>query len=287
MAISLLGFILGYWLEKYNFANMYKMPEMLNRQITEFYSNYFVLTFFVYGIGDYVFLHSSYEKRTWSLVNIILFGILIIFPYHQMLTFDYLKFDESKIHEDSYDEKYTDFPTDYERANPMTEKEGKIRFLEAKKAKGEIKEEEFNKEKNEIQNENAVQTFNKGGWRHGFRKGGRGRHFWRRFGGHGPHFGPHFGPHGFGAHGPHFEGGFPHGPVPEGGYPHGPYFGPHFEGGYPPHFGPHFEGGYPPHGFRPHFDGNAPHMGEMPQGQAPAPAPAPVPNEMNNLNKGN
>ena len=295
MAISLLGFILGYWLEKYNFANMYKMPEMLNRQITEFYSNYFVLTFFVYGIGDYVFLHSSYEKRTWSLVNIILFGILIIFPYHQMLTFDYLKFDESKIHEDSYDEKYTDFPTDYERANPMTEKEGKIRFLEAKKAKGEIKEEEFNKEKNEIQNENAVQTFNKGGWRHGFRKGGRGRHFWRRFGGHGPHFGPHFGPHGFGAHGPHFEGGFPHGPVPEGGYPHGPHFGPHFEGGYPPHFGPHFEGGYPPHfeggypphGFRPHFDGNAPHMGEMPQGQAPAPAPAPTPNEMNNLNKEN
>ena len=96
MAISLLGFILGYWLEKFNFANMYKTPEMLNRQIAEFYTNYFVLSFFVYGIGDYIFLKDSYETRTWSLVNIILFGVLIIFPYHQMLTFDYLHFEESK-----------------------------------------------------------------------------------------------------------------------------------------------------------------------------------------------
>ena len=159
IAISLLGFILGYWLEKYNFANMYKIPEMLNRQITEFYSNYFVLAFFVYGIGDYVFLNDCYENKAWSLVNIIFFGILIIFPYHQMLTFDFLKFEESQIHEKDYDEKYTDFITDYERANPMTEREGKMRYLEAKKAKGEIKEDEYNKEKNEIQNETLINSF--------------------------------------------------------------------------------------------------------------------------------
>ena len=157
--ISFLGFIFAYWIEKYNFANMYKIPEMLNRQITEFYTNYFVLVFFVYGIGDYVFLRDTYENRTWSLVNIIVFGVLIIFPYHQMLTFDYLKFEESQIYEKDYDEKYTEFTNDYERANPMTEKEGKLRFLEAKKAKGEIKEEEFMKEKNEIQNEDTAFTY--------------------------------------------------------------------------------------------------------------------------------
>ena len=111
---------------------MYKMPEMLNRQIAEFYTNYFVLVFFVYGIGDYVFLHDSYNTNAWSLVNIIVFGVLIIFPYHQMLTFDFLKFEESQIHEQDYNDKYTSFTTDYERANPMTEKEGKLRFLEAK-----------------------------------------------------------------------------------------------------------------------------------------------------------
>ena len=130
LGISLLGFILAYWLEKYNFANMYKKPEMLNRQIVEFYSNYFVLIFFVYGIGDYVFLRDVYEKNTWSLVNIIVFGALIILPYHQLLSIDFLKFEESKIHEQEYKEKYVDFLNDYERANPMTKKEGEMRYLE-------------------------------------------------------------------------------------------------------------------------------------------------------------
>ena len=183
--ISFLGFILAYWLEKYNFANMYKIPEMLNRQITEFYTNYFVLVFFVYGIGDYVFLRDTYESRTWSLVNIIVFGVLIIFPYHQMLTFDYLKFEESQIYEKDYDDKYTEFTSDYERANPMTEKEGKLRFLEAKKAKGEIKEEEFLQGKNELQNETMAFTYQgsyQGPSRYGnpFMEGGMAPNFFKR-----------------------------------------------------------------------------------------------------------
>ena len=234
--ISLLGFILGYWLEKYNFANMYKTPEMLSRQIVEFYTNYFVLVFFVYGIGDYIFLHECYENRTWSLVNIITFGVLIIFPYHQMLTFDYLHFEESSIHEEDYNTKYTDFLNDYERANPMTEKEGKLRFLEAKKAKGEIKEEEFNKQKNEIQNENPMEAF-KGGFMGPPQHGGWGR---RGFG----H--PHFGwPHGgfmpgtyFRRQEPNFEGGFP----PHGGQGYYPHMGGFPHGGFP-------QGGYPSGGF--------------------------------------
>ena len=234
MPISLLGFIFGYWLEKYNFANMYKTPEMLNRQITEFYTNYFVLTFFVYGIGDYVFLGDSYKTKTWSLVNIILFGVLIIFPYHQMLTFDFLKSKDSEIYEEDYDEAYIDFNTDYQRANPMTEKEGKLRFLETRKAKGKIKEEEFNQEKNEIQNEQGINSFSyQGGQKpqkflNVFQKRGLGRLLFGRHpqgpGGHGPHFGPH---------GPHFDGG----------YTSNGNFVPIPEGGYPPH------GGFPNNGF--------------------------------------
>ena len=223
--ISLLGFILGYWLEKFNFSNMYKTPEMLNRQITEFYTNYFVLVFFVYGIGDYIFLHECYENKTWSLVNIITFGVLIIFPYHQMLTFDYLHFYESSIHEEDYNEKYTDFVNDYERANPMTEKEGKLRYLEARKNRGLIKEEEFAQEKKEIQEENPMEAFS---YQPGFRPHFGGDWGGRRGFGH-PHFG--FRPHGgFGGFRPH------------GGFMHRPH---NFEGGFPPHG----FGGYPPHGF--------------------------------------
>ena len=159
LGISLLGFILGYWLEKYNFANMYKKPEMLNRQIAEFYSNYFVLVFFVYGIGDYIFLSDAYEKRTWSLVNIIVFGVLIILPYNQLLNIDYLKFDESQIHEKEYKDKYVDFLNDYERANPMTKKEGEIRYLEQLEKKHKINKNEAEKRKQIIKEENPLKFY--------------------------------------------------------------------------------------------------------------------------------
>ena len=160
LGISLLGFILGYWLEKYNFANMYKKPEMLNRQITEFYSNYFVLVFFVYGISDYIFLHDAYEKRTWPLVNIIVFGVLIILPYNQLLKIDYLKFEESQIHEKEYKDKYVDFLNDYERANPMTKKEGEIRYLEQLEKKHKINKKEAEKRKKIIKEENPLKYYN-------------------------------------------------------------------------------------------------------------------------------
>ena len=159
LGISLLGFILGYWLEKYNFANMYKKPEMLNRQIVEFYSNYFVLIFFVYGIGDYIFLHDVYEKKTWSLVNIIVFGVSIILPYHQLLSIDFLKFDESQIHEEEYSEKYVDFLNDYERANPMTKKEGEIRYLEQLEKKHKINRKEAEERKKKIKEENPLHYY--------------------------------------------------------------------------------------------------------------------------------
>ena len=31
--ISLIGFVFGYWLEKYNFSKMYKKPEKLDKQL--------------------------------------------------------------------------------------------------------------------------------------------------------------------------------------------------------------------------------------------------------------
>ena len=160
LGISLLGFILGYWLEKYNFANMYKKPEMLNRQIVEFYSNYFVLIPFVYGIGDYIFLHDAYEKKTWSLINIIVFGVLIILPYNQLLNIDFLKFEESQIHEKEYKDKYVDFLNDYERANPMTKKEGEMRYLEQLEKKHKINKKEAEKRKKIINEENPLKYYN-------------------------------------------------------------------------------------------------------------------------------
>ena len=50
IAISLVGFIFGYFLEKFNFSKMYKKPKMLDKHIAEFYSNYLVVALFIYLI---------------------------------------------------------------------------------------------------------------------------------------------------------------------------------------------------------------------------------------------
>ena len=137
--ISLLGFFLGYFLEKYNFINMYKKPEMLNSYLCDFYSNYFVVNYFMLGIGNYIFIRDTNENNIWPLVNINLFAILIIIPYNQILCFDFISIKESQLKDSqNYDDVYFNFYNDYERSNPMTKKEGMKRFLEKLKERGYI-----------------------------------------------------------------------------------------------------------------------------------------------------
>ena len=161
LIISLLGFCLGYWLEKFNFANMYKKPEMLNRQLVEFYVNYFILIFFAYGVGDYLFLSEVYESRTWSLVNIIVFGILIIIPYHRILSREYFDVEESQLNKMKYEEAYLTFNTDYERSNPMTKREGTLKYLNELKNQGLIDNQTYQKQLQDINNANLMDLYYK------------------------------------------------------------------------------------------------------------------------------
>ena len=122
--ISLGGFIFCYFLEKYNYINYYKRPEMLNNTLFFFYVNNFVFFLFFLGVGDYIFLSNIYNIKGWSLANIIILGILIIVPFQIFLNYDFIGYKESEINKLSFDDLYLDFYTDYERANPMTKKEG-------------------------------------------------------------------------------------------------------------------------------------------------------------------
>ena len=143
VVISLLGLCLGYFLEKYNFCNRYRRPEMLNDKLCKVYINNFIAALFVCGIRDYIFKSNVYETKTWSLINIILFGILILIPYHfiiNILTKYFINLRESKIHKSSLEEKYFSFFNNYERANPITKKEGISNYLKGLKQEGIITE---------------------------------------------------------------------------------------------------------------------------------------------------
>ena len=96
LGISLIGFIFGYWLEKFNFSKMYKKPEKLDNHIAEIYMNYFVIIFFAYGAGNYYFLKDAY--KIWALVSFCSFSFLIVIPFHSLFRIDFFKFKESEIH---------------------------------------------------------------------------------------------------------------------------------------------------------------------------------------------
>ena len=131
IAISFFGFIFGYFLEKINFAQFYKKPEMLNSKICEFYSNYFIINFFMLCLGNYIFLRDNNKSNLWCISNLCIFGILIIIPYNQIFAFDFIGIKESDLKGDkTYEDFYFTFYNDYEKINPMTKKDSIKKFLD-------------------------------------------------------------------------------------------------------------------------------------------------------------
>ena len=162
VAISLIGLCLGYILERYNFCNMYRRPEMLNDILCKVYTYNFVIALFVCGIGDYIFKCNVYETKIWSLFNIILFGVLILLPYFYItnhLTQYCINLRESKIHKSSLDEIYFSFLNNYERANPMTKKEGIANHLKGLKDAGIISESIYQEKILNLENVNLMKLY--------------------------------------------------------------------------------------------------------------------------------
>ena len=157
LGISLLGFIIGYWLEKYNFSKMYKKPEMLDKIIAEYHTKFFVLIFWAYGVGDLCFL--SHEKNYSSIINFFLFHFLIVSPFQSYFYKDFLKFKQSEIYQKKYDDIYVDFFTDYERANPMTNIEGEIRYIDKLEEMHKINKEERDVRKKKIKQINPMKSY--------------------------------------------------------------------------------------------------------------------------------
>ena len=161
LIISFFGLLFVFWLEKFNFANIYKKPKILNRHISEFYVSYFILFFFAYGLGDYIFLKDVNDSKIWSLLNIIVFGVLIRIPYHRLLSKEYFDIDESELNNKKFDDAYFSFRLDYERANPITVKEGINNYLNKLRNENMIDERTYRKQFEEINNTSLMDLYYK------------------------------------------------------------------------------------------------------------------------------
>ena len=169
--ISLLGFIFGYWLEKYNLSKMYKKPEKLDKQIAKFYINGFFYIFGFFSAGNIYFISFIYSDkesngRLFDLYNFLIVillnfigSLLFVILLRKCVQRDYFGFKESEIHKKTYDEMYLDFSTDYERANPMTRVEGEMRYLDKLEEKNKINKIAKDKRKKKIKGENQIKFY--------------------------------------------------------------------------------------------------------------------------------
>ena len=157
--ISLAGLILGYLLEKYNFTHLYKRPEMLNQKMCEFYMNYFIVFLFDYGVGNWMFMNDTFPIKDWALVNIILFGILIIIPYPHLFNCKFIENPESDINKKEYKDVYFSFYNDYERQNPLTKKQGLCNYLKRLLDDGKITQRTYSIAIKNIENLNIMQMY--------------------------------------------------------------------------------------------------------------------------------
>ena len=162
IGISFFGFIFGYFLEKLNFSRMYKKPEMLNSKICEFYSNYFIIIFFMLCLGNYIFLRDNNKSNLWCISNLIISGALIIIPYNQIFVCDFIGIKESEIKGDqTYESFNLTFYNDYEKINPMTRIEAIKNFLKKLLSDHLITQSEYDKILKNIDKINLMETYYK------------------------------------------------------------------------------------------------------------------------------
>ena len=117
---SFVGLVLSYFLEIVHLG-FYKRPEMLNSNLCKWFMYNFKFAVAIFAIGNFIFLRDV-EKHfdiNWSLINLILFIVLAVIPYHSF-KFNLLGISEGELTKGSYDEYELTFPTDYEKKNPLT-----------------------------------------------------------------------------------------------------------------------------------------------------------------------
>ena len=170
VVITFVGVVFTYVVEKWKCIHIYKRPAMLNQEICFFYLNYFNIAFFCFGVGNFVFFARTHSTDIYELINIILYAVLTVLPYHSLLR----SYDSSgaykNVNEITYENAYFSFPFDYERMNPVTQKQGGIHYLDRLENRGIISKEMCEKAKEKMHRINVVELFYFTNQRSKFRK---------------------------------------------------------------------------------------------------------------------
>ena len=160
IVISMIGLILSYWVEKYNLVRVYKRPEMINFQIGKAYFSYFKIALLLYSLSNLIFYKDiviNDSKNVAFTLPLIIFIIISVFPYHNLLNINLIGLEEKEIIKGKYDDFYFKFNFHYDRLNPLTKQQGSINYLNKLYKTKKISETEYHEILEDLRNnENNV-----------------------------------------------------------------------------------------------------------------------------------
>ena len=142
--ISLVGFVLSYFLELVNFTHLYNRPEMINERICLFYMEYFVINLFIFNLGILLFMKMVFYSDVFVIINLIIFGILSLIPYTKIMNIKGFNLPNSFLKKINYEDVYFSFYNDYQRQNPITKKNGLKNYINKLRINGYISQKVYN-----------------------------------------------------------------------------------------------------------------------------------------------
>ena len=117
---------------------------MLDESITIAYVNNFIFILFIGGVGDFFFFYEIFPSRVFSIINFVLFLVLIFVPYTKFLTCNFIgEKKKSDYYSKPLTEIYFTFYNDYQRQNPFTKRLVLTNYLKALKEKGYLSKNAF------------------------------------------------------------------------------------------------------------------------------------------------
>jgi len=145
--IAVFGGIWQYWIEKYVLLRRHKLPEQISATMAQVFSNMIPFFCFIYGISLYAFSDIlSGGKAPIGLAAFLITLIYMLIPVRYCI--NKLGSEANRYDNMTYEKHSITFITDYDRSNPMTEKDANIKFLEKMKEAGELDKEQYQQQLN-------------------------------------------------------------------------------------------------------------------------------------------
>ncbi|CAI2377353.1 unnamed protein product [Moneuplotes crassus] len=127
--ISLLGIVYKYFVDRYLLLRRCSLPQEMSEQMAMTFSDLVPLGVFLYALGQFIVvsqLSNGKNKLPYLALGLSVIGLFVPFRQIFQKSLSRVKRNDGE----TYDKNKSKFITDYDRCNPVTEKEAKLKHIE-------------------------------------------------------------------------------------------------------------------------------------------------------------